>query len=114
MFMQKLKIVTILVVFIMFMSTFSLANNVEIINPDSIEAVNDFKDYINTISTYIIAFAAVTSVLIFIVHFVRLASSYAHPMLRHKVLKEMFVSGICTALIGGIGLIFKIYVSIFM
>lgn len=114
---KKKNIFIILLLIIISISSVALATEDfehEIINEETIEAINDFKDEMSTISTYLIAFAAISSVLIFIIHFVRLGASHNHPIFRAKIIREMLVSGICTALIGAIGLIFKVYVSIFM
>lgn len=78
------------------------------------DAIGEFKDTMNTISNIFLAISAVSSVLIFIIHFIRLASSYNHPMIRHKVIVDIMISGICTAGIGAFGLFFKLYIGIFM
>lgn len=85
-----------------------------IINNDTIGKIKAFKNEINFIANVIIAFAAVTSVLIFIVHFIRLANSYDHPITRKKIINDIYVTAICTALIGAVGLISKIFIGVYL
>lgn len=65
----------------------------------------------NTIAYYggiLTAFALSTGVLVMIIHFIRLANSYDHPIMRRQVQKDIVISGVTIALIGGIGLIGRI------
>lgn len=111
------KILAIFLVFILVMSLSSAALAVkehEVINDDTMSAIGEFKDEIGVIGNFLIAFSAVTSVLVFIIHFVKLSISPSHPIMRHKIMMELLVSAVCTSLIGAIGLIFKLYIGVFL
>lgn len=59
----------------------------------------------------ITGFGAVTSVLIFIYHFIKLGAVADNPWERREVMKNILISGICTALLGGISLILVLFVG---
>lgn len=98
----------------LFHSTVFASGEHEIINDETIEKIDDFKKEIGSITNIILAFVSITSVLIFIVHFIRLANSYDHPFLRRKVQSDLAVTAVVTALIGAIGIVAKIYIGIYM
>lgn len=110
---KKLLMMAILIVLIASTQTSFADEGYVIVNDETYEKINEFKDEISHISTIVIAFSAVTSVLIFIIHFIRLASSCNHPLIRSKILKDIAITGICTALIGAIGLISKIFINLY-
>lgn len=57
---------------------------------------------------------AVTSVMVFIFHFIKLGTMPAHPIQRRQAISNMMISAICTALLGGISAILTIfYATIF-
>ncbi|PLS19711.1 hypothetical protein CVD28_04675 [Bacillus sp. M6-12] len=52
---------------------------------------------------------ALTSMLVFMVHMFQLASiGSAHPTIRRKIINDIMISAVCTALLGGVGLIYVI------
>lgn len=111
---KKMLILIIVLLSIVSTCVISFAgNNHEIINNETYEKIDDFRKEINTLTNIAIGFAAVTSVLIFIIHFIRLAFNAGQPMLRALVIRDIMITGVCTALIGGIGIIVKIYINIF-
>ena len=109
-----LKYILFLFIIILFSQSTVFATGYKIINDDTVKAVGEFKNEINFIANILLAIAAVSSVLIFILHFLKLGITFNHPMWRYRAIKDIWVSGICTALIGAIGLIFKLYVGIYM
>lgn len=58
---------------------------------------------------------AMSSLLIFIIHMFQLATlGSAHSTERRKILNNILISGACTALLGGIGMIYiLLYTSVF-
>lgn len=64
------------------------------------------------ILAYIAGFGALTSILTFIIHFIRLGAVGDNPQERRKVVHGMLISAICTALLGGITLILTLLYSI--
>lgn len=70
------------------------------------EELKNFGGEISWIASAFVSLSLATSLLIFIINFIRLACSYTHPLIRQKVLKDILISGICTALLGGGNLIF--------
>lgn len=64
------------------------------------------------ILAYIAGFGALTSILTFIIHFIRLGSVGDNPQERRKVVHGMLISAICTALLGGITLVLTLLYSI--
>ncbi len=116
--MRKYRFFSILFIVIILLSLFHstafAGGEHEIINDETIEKIDDFKKEIGSITNIILAFVSITSVLIFIVHFIRLANSYDHPFLRRKVQSDLAVTAVVTALIGAIGIVAKIYIGIYM
>lgn len=113
--MYKNRYITLMIIILLlfFNTTIAFASEHEIINDDTVDKIAEFKDEINFISNIIIGFSAVSSVLIFIIHFIRLAGAQNNPTVRGKVLGDIMITGICTSLIGAIGIISKIYINIF-
>lgn len=114
--MKKLLLFVIILTLLTLNIAFSFASSEQhqIINEETYEKINDFKDEMNKISNIIMAFSLVTSVLIFVIHFIRLAfHAGGKPMMRSLVIRDIMISGVCTGLIGAIGLIMKIYVNLF-
>lgn len=116
--MKKYRLFTVSIVVLVLLFAFQLtvfaAGEHEIINDETKEKIDDFKTEIGSITNVILAFVSVTSVLIFIVHFIRLANSYDHPFLRRKILNDIGTTAIVTGLIGAIGLITKLFIGIYM
>ena len=112
--MGKMSIkIEILMFIILFSLIFIIPTEFSYAEGDTNEAIGEFKDTINKIANILLAIAALSSVLIFIIHFLRLGAAHNHPMSRYRIMKDIMVSGIVTALIGAIGLVFKLYVGIF-
>ncbi|TCJ98273.1 UNVERIFIED_ORG: hypothetical protein BDK47_11859 [Anoxybacillus amylolyticus] len=64
------------------------------------------------ILAYIAGFGALTSILTFIVHFMRLGAAADNPQERQKIVRGMLISAICTALLGGVTLLLTLLYSI--
>lgn len=105
------KIVVLVLVLMMLMPQTAFAN--QIINNGVNQALVEYKDEIGMIANLIIAFSAIFSVLIFIIHFMRLGFAGSDPKKRSEVIQSLAISAICTAITGGFGLFFKIYLEIF-
>lgn len=69
-------------------------------------------DEYRMVLAYIAGFGALTSILVFIIHFIELGSLPAHPIKRREKLMSMLVSGVCTALLGGMTLILTLFYAI--
>lgn len=80
------------------------------VTTETITKLNEFKDTIDGFANIILAFGLVSSVLILIIHFIRLGGSESNPMQRNKVLKDIATTLVITALMGSVGLISKIVI----
>lgn len=111
---KKFILFLIIIIFIFINQAVFATNNHEIINSETNKSINDFKNEINKIANICIVFSLVSSVLILIIHFIRLSLTFNNSILRYKVLENIGISLVCTSLMGAVGLIFKIYVGIYM
>lgn len=82
-----------------------------------ISGVNDslskLKTTINDITKFIVAFGLITSVLLLIIHFIRLGMIPARPFDRRKVLNDIAIVFICTTAMGALGLIAALIISVY-
>jgi hypothetical protein len=60
-----------------------------------------------------IGFGLATSILAFVINFLRLAQNATNPQQRSHVLKELIVIAVTTALLGSVGIIMGIFYNIF-
>lgn len=111
---KKLFVSIFLLFIIIFMASSSFAEGHTIINEETNRAIAEFSKEINIIANILIAFSLVTSVLIVIIHFVRISGTYQHSLFRYRVLMQMGTSLLCTALMGIVGVLFKVYLAIFL
>jgi hypothetical protein len=77
--------------------------------PTTDEAWKAFMDEYRVILAAIAGIGALTSILVFIFHFIKLGTMPSHPIMRREVMNNMLVSAICTALLGGISLVLTIF-----
>lgn len=68
-------------------------------------AFENFNLEIKFLFSGISALALVTSVGVFVIHFIKLASAPSHPIKRREVMMNLVVSGVCTGLLGAVNLI---------
>lgn len=76
------------------------------------QAWKELIDEYRVILAGIAGVGALTSVLVFIIHMINLASPTANPKHRRKCLNGIIISGICTALLGGITIILTLFYTI--
>lgn len=88
--------------FIVYMTSIAFAR------PTFPEAWNAMIDEYNVIISGFIGLSVLTSLLIFIIHFMRLGAIGNNPGNRSKVIQDLMVTGITTALLGAIGTIYAI------
>lgn len=69
------------------------------------EGISELRQEISFYSGMFSAFVLLTSVLILTIHFVRLATSYNHPLHRRKIMEDIATVLVTTALLGGVGII---------
>ena len=69
------------------------------------------KEY-RVILAGIAGFGALTSILVFIFHMIQLGSSQAHPIQRHFIIRNLLISAICTAGLGGLSLFLSLFYSV--
>lgn len=77
--------------------------------PNTDEAWKAFMNEYRVILASIAGIGALTSILVFIFHFIKLGSAGSSPHQRSEALGNMVVSGIITALLGGISGILSIF-----
>lgn len=107
---MKKKFLSLSVLTMMTLNTINVYAN-EIIKPETNTKLAEFAELVSNYADILIAFALSTSVLIFIIHFIRLANSFDHPFMRRQVQRDIFITGIVTALIGGITIVVKVISS---
>ena len=66
------------------------------------------------IMAWIAGIGALTSVLIFIFHMVQLGNLSSHPIKRREAMMNLMISMICTALLGGLGVITGLFYQIML
>lgn len=97
-----------------FISVFIFMMNFEIaFASDFDRAWEAFMSEWRLILAGISGFGALTSLLVFIIHFIKLASLPSHPIQRQEIFDKMLISAITTALLGGISLVLVLYFGIF-
>lgn len=74
-------------------------------NAELNKAFGEFRIEIKYIFSGVSALALLTSIVIFIIHFIRLALHANHPYFRGEIIKNLLISGICTALLGAVNTI---------
>lgn len=77
--------------------------------PTTDEAWKAFMDEYRVILAAIAGIGALTSVLVFIFHFIKLGTMPSHPIQRREVMNNMLISAITTALLGGISLVLTLF-----
>lgn len=71
-----------------------------------------FNEYKLQIAGFI-GFGLMTSVLAFVINFLKLGQSATNPQQRSHILKELIAIGITTALLGSVGLVMAIFYNLF-
>lgn len=105
---RKKKVPMILIFSLLFISL-----NLEVASADEFsDAWEAFMVEYRIILAGFAGVGAVTSILVFIYHFIKLGTMPSHPILRREVMSNMLISGICTALLGGITLILTLFYGI--
>lgn len=106
-FQIDLKYITTLLVIPFFFTEFAFAEGNQ--SKAFAKAWNSlFNEYSIFVSGFI-GFSLLTSILVFIVHLIKLGSEgNANPIIRAKIFKDILISGITTALLGCIGVIYVI------
>ena len=74
------------------------------------KALGAFLAEISWIFNAVYAVGLATSILIFTINFFKLAKAPNHPLLRGRILQDILISGVVTALLGSIGIIYAILV----
>lgn len=91
-------------------------NNSNISNADKNlnTAIKNFVDEYRELLVVLMAFGILTSLLAFIVNFVRLGAVAERPLLRKKIVANLLTDGILLALLGGFTLVLTIFYSIIL
>ena len=75
------------------------------------EAFDAFEFELKFIFSGLLAIGLLSSIVIFIIHFVKLATSPSHPIQRRAAMSNLLKSGICTMLLGAINLIVTLLIT---
>ncbi|WCF11758.1 hypothetical protein NDS46_30915 (plasmid) [Paenibacillus thiaminolyticus] len=75
-------------------------------------AFNNFFDEYRHIIGVLTALATLTSIVIFIFHMIQLGKTASNPTERRKTISNIYISLICTALLGGLTTINFLYIEI--
>lgn len=76
-------------------------------------AMASFNEHAQYVYGFLMAFGALTSLLMFIIIFVRITWLPEHAFQKRKAMEDMVVSGIATVLLGGSWLIISLFYSVF-
>ena len=79
-----------------------------------VEKFNQFLEEYNILLSGVWGFFMTSSVLIFIVHFIKLGRFSGQPVMRQKIMNDLLVTGVCTALLGSFGLVFFLITRVFL
>lgn len=99
-----LKIITLSLIIAIFIAVPCFADN-EAFQ----KAWKKFMDDYHFLVSIVAGVGALTSILVFIIHFIRLGSCPDIPYLRYKIMRDMLTSGVATALLGAITLVMGIF-----
>jgi len=80
--------------------------------PSFNEAWNAFMKEYRIVLASISGLGALTSILVFIIHFIKFGANADNPYQRREAIVNMLISAICTALLGGVTLILTLFYSI--
>ncbi|ADO59519.1 hypothetical protein [Paenibacillus polymyxa] len=105
------------VMFTLFVGLLLLSNSTEVYAADKETLINAWNAFIleyRIIMAWIAGMGALTSVLIFIFHMVQLGNLSSHPIKRREAMMNLMISMICTALLGGLGVITGLFYQIML
>lgn len=114
---KKMQVLIKILFFVSMMIAFYHFNTIEIFAQGK-KSLGDawtdfFKEY-RVVMAYISGFGALTSILVFIHHFLQLGASGSNPAKRQEVLMNLLISSICTALLGGLTVLLTFYYTFFL
>ena len=89
--------------------TFSLYSSAEL--PEAIQTF--LKEY-NILLSGTWAFLMLSACLIFVIHLTKLGQYSDQPFIRQKIMNDMLITGVCTALLGSFGLVFFLIQKLFL
>lgn len=72
---------------------------------DFMTKFGEFFDTYKTIISAFIGFGLLTSIGVFIFHFCKLSATASNPQKRAEVINNLLITGVCTALLGGVPLV---------
>jgi hypothetical protein len=105
----KYKIITLIFLSLLFIGMLTIEASAK----QTLEsAFSDFLAEWRVALAGVSGFGALTSILVFIWHFIVMAHVPAHPKARREALLNMVWSGVCTALLGSLTLILTLFYSI--
>lgn len=94
------------------------ALGIDQVNPKEVAELNKamtaLKGDIDQILTLIVIFSLLTSILAFIIHFVRLGAAHSHPLIRKEIFKDIGVVGLSVTALSGLGLLGRLLISSFL
>lgn len=81
-------------------------------NPKFPKAWKELIDEYRVILAGFSGIGALTSILVFVIHMIQLATMPTHPIKRRECIDGIMWSGICTMLLGGMTLVLTLFYSI--
>ena len=85
---------------------FAVAGAPIYVKKEVIGRINAFLDEYNLLLTGVWGALLASSVLVFAIHLIKLGQYSNYPMARQKIINDLIITGICTALLGSFGLFF--------
>lgn len=103
----KFKYLFLTAVMTMAIQTQVLAFNPAYLNPSVTEKFDNFKSEFNITVNGFLGFFLASSICIFTIHFIRLGAVGGRPEAKQQVLHHMFITGICTAGLSAVLLVYN-------
>ena len=113
---MRKRLIAVLLMFSYFMiqptAIFADAFNTSYLKPALVDKINAFKDEFGVTINGLMAFFTASAILILIIHFIRLGQHGANPMARMKIMQDILVTSVCTAIIGSLWFVYGLVMVI--
>lgn len=110
--MKRLVLLQTFFYTLLFRITSVYAFNTSYLKPSLNKKIQAFQQECGTLINGLLGFFLASSVLIMIVHFIRLGQYGDKPVMRAKVMNDMLITGICTAGIGSLWVVYGLVMVI--
>lgn len=99
---------------VMTLNVYATGNFPTYMKPVITEKFQAFIAEYNILINGVWAFLVMSSILIFIVHFIKLGQWSQEPFVRKKIMQDLLITGVCTGLLGSFWLFYFLITRIFL